>query len=146
MSTGNYRRLVGYSNDTAITQLRMSTVSGGDTAVGGLVGGTSGGAVVTSYSATGGTYNYASEGRLKSARVGGLTGQTDDETSFTDSYWDTQVAGLTGGRGKTTRELQAPTANTGIYANWSPDWWDFGTVRQYPALKYGGLDVARQRR
>ena len=143
----NIGGLVGYSNDTAISaSYAMSTVSGGDTAVGGLVGGTSGGAVVTSYSATGGTYNYASEGRLKSARVGGLTGQTDDETSFTDSYWDTQVAGLTGGRGKTTRELQAPTANTGIYANWSPDWWDFGTVRQYPALKYGGLDVARQRR
>ena len=55
-------------------------------------------------------------------------------------------ASLAGQRGKTTRELQTPTASTGIHANWNPNWWDFDTVRQYPALKYGGLDVARQHR
>ena len=46
---------------------------------------------------------------------------------------------------KTTRELQAPTGPTGIYSTWNADWWDFGTRRQYPALKYEGMDVAAQR-
>ena len=141
----NIGGLVGYSNDTAISaSYAISVVSGGDTAVGGFVGGTSGGTIVNSYTATRATRHYASGGRVERQLVG-LLGQANDGTSITDSYWDTQVAGLTGQRGKTTRELQSPTANTGIYANWNPNWWDFGTSRQYPALKYGGLDVAAQR-
>ena len=81
--------------------------------------------------------------------VGGLVGLTttcarDDaelpESTATDSYWDTQTSGQSssaGGIGKTTRELQSPTSNTGIYANWDPAVWDFGTSSQYPALKSG---------
>ena len=50
--------------------------------------------------------------------------------------------GSAGGEGKTTLELQAPTSEIGIYANWHADRWDFGTSRQYPALKYAGLDLS----
>ena len=56
------------------------------------------------------------------------------------------VSRSSGGIGKTTRELQAPTGSTGIYSRWNADWWDFGTRSQYPVLKYEGMDVAVQRR
>ena len=83
----------------------------------------------------------------------------------TDSYWDKGRVGApdsSNPRGKTTRELQSPDGYTGIYANWNVDVdnadgdnntatgvddpWDFGTSRQYPVLKHGGLDPAQQRR
>ena len=77
---------------------------------------------------------------------GGLIGGGGSATS---SYWDTQTSGTTRGNrgeGKTTREMQRPTGPTGIYASWDPEYWDFGTSRQYPALKYEGMDVGAQRR
>ena len=37
---------------------------------------------------------------------------------------------------KTTVELTSPTRATGIYSNWGPNHWDFGTSNQFPALKY----------
>ena len=68
------------------------------------------------------------------------------------------------GVGKTTSELQTPTAyGTGvsIYAGWNLDVdnadggndtatgtdvpWDFGTSSQYPILKYGALQSVSQR-
>ena len=76
-----------------------------------------------------------------------------------NSYWNTETTGQEsstgGGEGKTTRELQSPTAYTGIYENWNlnldgqagtDDPWDFGTGSQYPALKFGydAGGVARQ--
>jgi len=141
----NVGGLVGYSNETAITSsYARGSVNGGDTAVGGLVGSASAGTIATSYSAVGGASHYAAGGRLERRGVG-LVGSTTDETSVIDSYWDTNLSGEAGPGGKTSRELQSPTANTGIYANWNPDWWDFGTSWQYPALKYGGMDVALQR-
>ena len=66
-----------------------------------------------------------------------------------DSYWDFQAAGAEScnrDECKTTREMQRPTGPTGIYAGWDPEYWDFGTSRQYPVLKYDGMDVGRQRR
>ena len=76
--------------------------------------------------------------------VGGLVGHRwSDYYTFSTSYWDKQTSGRTsrqtasaGGKGKTTVELQEPTAATGIYSSWSTDVWDFGTTKQYPALKY----------
>ena len=93
------------------------------------------------------TASYATGGVTGSNDVGGLVGS--GRVRVTSSYWDTQTTGQSrssGGAGKTTRELQSPTGHTGIYANWNADWWDFGTSRQYPALKYQGMDVAAQRR
>ena len=63
-----------------------------------------------------------------------------DSTKISYSYSDTAR-----GEGKTTAELQTPTAYSGIYANWDDldldsdgtkdDPWDFGTSSEYPVLK-----------
>ena len=105
---------------------------------GGLVGDNQG--TITMSFATG---RVSGAGRTS---VGGLAGQTSDTASL--SYWDTQTTGQTrssGGVGRPTVQLQSPTGNTGIYANWNPNWWDFGTASQYPVLKVDGLSVATQR-
>ena len=123
--------------------VRGSAQSGASQPTGGLAGYNSG-SVTASWSA-GRVVNFiASLG-------GGLAGS--NAGTVTDSYWDTGTSGWStsaGGTGKTTRELQRPTAygSTGsIYANWNlnldgnaggDDPWDFGTSRQYPALKFSG--------
>ena len=118
----------------------------GSSAVGGLVGGT-----YHSYSGYSHRHiisaSYATGSVTGSSYAGGLVGS--GVVRVTSSYWDTQTTGRSGsagGTGKTTRELQTPTGHTGIYAEWNADWWDFGTSRQYPALKYQGMDVGAQRR
>ena len=87
--------------------------------------------------------------------MGQITGSA---AAITDSYCDattTVATNCVGNRassvnaantpapGYTTAQLQAPTAYTGIYLNWSidldgdthPDWlWDFGAAGQYPKL------------
>ena len=131
--------LAGLSVGSVTASYATGSVTGESNNVGGLAG-YSGGAIAASYatgSVTGNRY------------VGGLVGYSSWRSSVTDSYWNTQTTGQSrsgGGTGKTTRELQTPTATTGIYANWNAEWWDFGTARQYPVLKYLGMDVAAQRR
>ena len=83
--------------------------------------------------------------------------------AVTASYWNsdttTPIAANPGGTGKTTAELQSPTAYgagaNDIYKDWNVDVdgdgaaddpWDFGTSSQYPALKYGGFVPAFQGR
>ena len=85
-----------------------------------------------------------------SNNVGGLVGRDTfgGEGFITYSYWNMETSGQAasdGGEGKTTAELKAPTGATGIYANWDPDLWDFGTSSQYPVLKGGEASVASQR-
>ena len=101
--------------------------------------------------------------RSSGIRSGGLvSSEFPDEAQTFDSYWDLGTSGQHAsgsGAGLTTRELQAPTGYTGIYANWNLSLdaaasatagedgpWDFGNSQQYPALRYGGLDPERQRR
>ena len=115
----------------------------GTTYVAGLFGYTNGGSTVTE--------SYAVGKVSADSNAGGLTASGNG--SVIHSFWDTQTTGQpqvsreTGryGAGKTTREMQRPTGPTGIYADWDPEYWDFGTSRQYPALKYDGMDVAAQR-
>lgn len=135
------------SGTTVVASYANGTVQGAQM-VGGLVGNVSGGTIRDSYAAGSTSFPYTTHWQGPNGSGGGLIGGGED-TTVVDSYWDSQATGLShsrGGIGKTTRELQSPTASTGIYANWNPNWWDFGTVRQYPALKYGGLDPASQRR
>ncbi len=70
---------------------------------------------------------------------GGITMAASPPTSTCpDSYWDTDATGTDWsacGAGYTTAELQAPTSDTGIYANWPAKIWDFGTAAHYPLLK-----------
>ena len=98
--------------------------------------------------------SYAAGAVAGETQVGGLTGRVSDilinsrSADFIDSYWDTEATGQPespGGLGKTTRELQAPSSYTGIYANWNLDLdgvpggddpWHFGTRRHYPVLKH----------
>ena len=134
--------LVGGSNGGGgiVASYATGSVSGGSSDTGGLVGNSWYTTIVNSY-ATGSVSSTIGQG-------GGLVGEkTDGEVR--DSYWNVQTSGKAdsaGGKGKTTRELQSPTSNTGLYANWEADRWDFGTSRQYPALIYPGMSLAAQRR
>ena len=153
--------MVSGANDVGGLVGRGSSISGsyatgavsGTFRVGGLIG-----------QAREDTSSSYAVGRVSgSGAVGGLIG--DNTGTVTDSYWDTVTSGQShsdGGQGKTTSELQSPTGYSGIYANWNADLddadrdrnpmtdgddpWDFGTSSQYPVLKYGGLNVAQQRR
>ena len=110
--------------------------------VGGLVGQHKAGKIINSYAAgttTGTSY------------VGGLAG-LNSSGNIMHSYWDTQTSKIKtsvggDGEGKTTAELQSPMTATEIYSSWSTDNWDFGTNKQYPALKKeeGGTLLAGQR-
>ena len=162
--------LVGLMHGGAITASYATGSVSGDDYVGGLVGLMQGGAITASYatgSVTGNrqvgglagasghigsiTASYATGSVSGNRDVGGLVGIRFGSSlvEVTGSYWDTQTTGQDssgGGTGKTTRELQAPTEAAGIYADWDAGHWDFGTAKQYPALKYSGMDVGRQRR
>ena len=127
--------LVGYHLDGTITNTYATgKVEGSDSSnVGGLVGYHLGGTITNTY-ATGKV-----EGS-DSSNVGGLIGiRRVNHLTVVNSYWDTQTSRLNtsaNGTSKTTVELQEPEAADGIYANWEPESWHFGTSNQYPVLKY----------
>ena len=139
----------GLAGDNTAGEIRASyaiaTVNG-SSSVGGLAGDNGTGGIAASYAVA--TVSGDSN-------VGGLAGSNSG--MITDSYWDTDVSGLStsaGGAGKTTIELRTPTAATGIYLTWddvdvdgddnADEPWDFGTDRQYPVLRYGVLSTATQ--
>ncbi len=140
--------LIGVNRAAVRASWSAATVSGGATFAGGGLMGQHRGGITASWSA----------GRVDGAGNGGLLGDVQAGATVTDSYWDTNTSGQSasaGGVGKSTRELQRPTAygSTGsIYANWNlnldgnaggDDPWDFGTSRQYPALKFAGRTTYR---
>ena len=136
--------LVG-NNDGIIIGSYASGDASGRGRVGGLTGQNSG-TLTATYSVGRVSFTPPSDTRYEHGS-GGLVG-FDDGGTVNASYWDTQTSGQNAsgaGVGKTTRELQSPTSNSGIYATWNPDQWDFGTSSQYPVLKYRGMDVAAQR-
>ena len=143
--------LAGRSRGAVKASWSTATVYGSASAAnapsGGLIG-RNGGSVAASWSA----------GRVIGMQKGGLVGVNDSGASIANSYWDTgtsgQSASASGSTGKTTRQLQRPAAygSSGIYANWNlnldgqtggDDPWDFGTSRQYPALKFAGRTTYR---
>ena len=144
----------GYIGSSIIASYATGAVTGGShIGAGGLVGNLhSDGRVTASYA-----IGIVSGGA--SSDLHGLSGST-----ATNSYWNTGASGQSSGGsgvGKTTRELQSPTGYTGIYADWNldldnadgddntatgaDDLWDFGTARQYPAVKHNGKLVPGQR-
>ena len=66
-----------------------------------------------------------------------------------NSYWNSETAmpgvASEGGTAVTTAGLQMPTSASGIYRNWNPRHWHFGTAEQYPVVRYQGesLDLCR---
>ena len=165
--------LVGKSIGTIIASYATGDVrSNGGGRSGGLVGWNkynSGGTITASY-ATGSVYARQRQvGSLAGVNAGNNSaiidsygtgwvsrgagnafGLAPDQTIISESYWDTGTTGVSAttsnAMGKTTVELQSPTTSTGIYANWSADQWDFGTNRDYPAVKHNGVLVPGQRR
>ena len=131
--------MAGYHNyvrqDKSVIQSSYAVGSvSGASYVGGLIGDNNA-SVVNSYSigAVTGT-----------ASAGGLIGFSSQAmSSVSAAYWNIETSGIAGGedaklvgQGMTTGELAAPTSATGIYKDWTAGGvWDFGTAKQYPALK-----------
>ena len=149
----NIGGLVGSNYSSVRTSYAAAQVSG-RSAAGGLVGRNLGIIIDASYatgevsgrSSVGGLVGYEdgntirasyATGRVSgSSNVGGLVGGLGSST-ITASYWDTTTSGQTTGdhgTGQTTAQLQAPTDDTGIYADWDADQWDFGGTDEYPVL------------
>ena len=153
--------LVGDLEAVVVASYATGAVSGGGNAqLGGLVGQTnSSAAVITNSYATGAISHDGSTG---TPQLGGLVGRRNVGGAASASYWDSQTSGQSSsplGSSQTTGALQGTTSATGtLYAAWddydtnddgtvdaADDAWDFGSVWNYPALKYGGMDVAAQR-
>ena len=153
--------LVGNNTSTSVLVASYSTAAvecTGSNAIhaGGGLAGSNGGTITASYATGTVTGNCPT-------RHGFASGSG----TFTASYWDTDRSniaddsGSAAPEGVTSANLRAPTDYTGIYAAWDDqdvdddgtagrtadaddDAWDFGGEFQWPVLKFGGLDVARQ--
>ncbi len=151
---GNHGGTGGIMASYARGDVSATISSTGIAMAGGLVGFITSDTITASYS-TGVPAATATSGTITFGGAGGLVSVSSG--SVTDSYWDTTTSGISSGSygtGKTTSELQTPTAYSGDYANWNlnldgvtggDDPWDFGTAYQYPTLKYGELVAADQR-
>ena len=121
--------LIGVNKGIISNSYAAGNVSGNED-IGGLVGRHEGGEI---------TNSYATGTIAGTSYVGGLVG-LNSSGNIMHSYWDTQTSKIKAsvggdGEGKTTAELQSPMTATEIYSSWSTDNWDFGTNKQYPALK-----------
>ena len=128
--------IIGNNRGSVTSAYSKGSIRGGGnagSAIAGLIG-TNAGTLTASYSASPVSASAAS------TRTGGLIGSGHStDSTIRASYWDTQASGQSasvgGGIGKTTAELQSPTANSGIYSTWPSARWDFGASNQYPVLK-----------
>jgi len=99
---------------------------------GGLIGSTYRGAVSDSYA------NATADSNMV---VSGFIGYNSNGTTVTDSYWNSdKIATSASGTGVSEAELKAPTDNSGIYANWDPSLWNFGTSNDVPAFVWDETD------
>ena len=144
-------RVGGLVGNGRYAKISSSYASGGSISgssdVGGLVGR---GAEATISS------SYASGGSVSGDDyVGGLVGYGSTGTNVFDSYWDSEISGMTTGsygKPKTTSELQSITSFEGIYASWvenkcadDSQAWNLGTNFQYPALTCTPGELTDQR-
>lgn len=133
--------LVGNNGGGTITDsYAMTTVTGSDDYIGGLVGSHNGdGTIATSYST--GTSTGSGEA------IGGLVGDTSDTASTVDSFWDMTTSGLAtsdGGTGKTTAELQSVITYTSLVTAGLTTPWDFlGNPNDDTAL-HGVWDISTE--
>jgi len=135
-----------------------ASATSGQAQVGGLVGTTQGASGRTAYVVA--SYSTGPVTAGVAASVAGLT-NTTGTTSIANSYWDSAISGIADDvdaaspEGAPTADLQTVATYTGIYENWNVDVdgvsgnddpWHFGGNGEYPALKYDGMDPAKQRR
>ena len=85
------------------------------------------------------------------SHTGGLVGRHSGVAAIA-SYWNEGTTGRTTsgtGTGRTTAQMQAPTAPGAeagdTYHGWDPNIWDFGTSSQYPVLKGMPVSLNEQR-
>ena len=160
----------GTTNATISACYVVGNVRGSGNNVGGLVG-ENAATISTCYAA-----GSVAGGSGANPKIGGLVGENAASSAISNSYFDSTVnstfaatpigggtttgSGVTNVSGKTTADLQTPTAYgtaMDIYANWNidvdngqpigvddgtaegdataDDPWDFGTSGQYPALQ-----------
>ena len=120
--------LVGNNTDT-ITDSYATGIVEGNARVGGLVGD---GFVLTGIPEARITNSYATGTVSGNSSVDDLVG-LNLRTLISNSYKLSESSNL--GIRRTAEELKSPTMNTGIYSQWNPTVWDFGTSDQFPALK-----------
>jgi len=136
-SGSNVGGLVGLNNNSnslIANSYAAGAVNGGSN-VGGLIGNFNGGLI---------RFIYATGRVTGSGSLGGLIGAFSSGVRISSNYWDITSSGVTSGlgTGRTTEQLITPTAPTAtvneqhVYNGWSTSSWDFGTARQYPAVKY----------
>ena len=161
IARGSAGGLVGASSGSgqnpstvAITASYATGSVSGSYHTGGLVGSNRNGATIAASYAMGTVrsipWPHKPAGLTNNGEVSPITGLPEsNEGKVSGSYWDIGGTGVSatssGGTGKTTTELQSPTSNTGIYSAWSASQWDFGTAREYPAVKHNGKLVPGQR-
>ena len=122
---------------TTIHNSYAATALDGGSLKGGLVGVSTGNAVISD--------SYA---------IGMISGGTSNRGFIYDSgdvdilrsYWDTERSGQSDGGSNDvigfsseilkSSETQSETSTTRAYYQWDAESWDFGTAEQYPALKY----------
>ena len=147
-SSSNVGSLVG-SNQGAITKIYVTGSVEGSNFVGGLVG-VNQGTVANSYatvdimgdSNTGNLVgNNSAGGTITNSYALGSAGNTGglvgvNQGTITHSYTTEDVGiGVAAEVKQTSAALKSPTTATGIYSDWSPAVWDFGTLDQFPILK-----------
>jgi len=118
--------LVGYNqcNSTISNSFSRGSVSGPDL-VGGLVG--CNGGDLNSSSFIDNCYS-ASEINSAGANIGGLVGSNNYGMLATNSFWDTEISGIStsaGGTGKTTAEMQDVATYTSLETVGLEEPWDF---------------------
>ncbi|MEC8102532.1 MAG: autotransporter subunit C, partial [Pseudomonadota bacterium] len=141
--------IAGYASDTSLLRVQSAVAVDGYSRVGGVVGSAGDISSFMQVLATG-----AVNGSRDSGGIVGYASGYD----ISDSYWATDTTGQSNSSrsgttynysGATLAQLQCPLTgddtacltNTTLYADWSTEYWDFGTSEQLPALKINGRTI-----
>ena len=137
--------LVGSSISGTITNSYATGSVEGNAEVGGLVGENTANSPITNSYATGDVSGNDAVGGLvgsiisgtitNSYATGSVTGIKDSPTNLGGLLGFNRIGTTPGSSTKTRVELKTPTTADGIYSDWDPAVWDFGTPNDLPALR-----------
>ncbi|MHC4498556.1 MAG: GLUG motif-containing protein, partial [Planctomycetota bacterium] len=138
--------LVGDNSGTISDSYARGNATG-STRVGGLVGGNWNPWMEGVQYDNGNIYRSYSVGRPSAGSwVGGLVGITDEDTTVSDCFWDTQTSGMStsaGGTGKTTTEMQTESTFTSAGWDFVTPIWKICDGLYYPRLSWEERAVLR---